>query len=95
MLMAEIRKVKTLEDMYEPHTILKQVAENLDNLFIRNLKSSLQDREKELLGEIWKMSQALYNHSIESNDVAMSNFHSLEKINQYCAKLLTPDNRKE
>ena len=45
-------------------------------------------RDREVLDKIWKMSQALYNNSILGNDVAMSNYKALTKINKFCAEEL-------
>jgi hypothetical protein len=44
---------------------------------------------EEHLSEIWKMSMALYNRSVETSGVTKSNHESLCKINQYCAKNLS------
>lgn len=35
--------------------------------------------------EIWEMSKALYDPSIEDNQTAMDNYEALKKINEYCA----------
>lgn len=59
MLMATVRKVKTLEDLYKPSIILEMVAEELDDLFIR----ALSDQRKELIGgmkEIVKKSKPTF-----------------------------------
>lgn len=49
---------------------------------------SLFEQDVKQVKEIWKMSNALYNNSIRDNDIAMSNYNALMKINKFCAEYL-------
>jgi hypothetical protein len=84
-----------LDKLFEKlNSIAHDRAGLFDTPIVNEVLKIIEEEKEQILRDIWKMSQALYNQTVESSDVTKSNYEALKAINYYCAKMLGDKNEK-